>query len=634
MSHESRRLFPCLFIATALLGCVPELEEEQGELRVSPTVIEAIRDAACVDERRVAWAPVGQGPCPIVNGWEASKLFEDGPGQLGNYCVYEGAGGQGVSAQQLELLDAQVLAQHRDCEVVFEQSNDPLSTALAPTLQAAFYDSVNRADAEDLDLPVNEGLRAPVTVAVVDTTPDPVPVDARSEHGESMAAFVHDVACPSGAGLSCAVGVRNELGMPRIEGRLIDPVNGGFYGSFVDLARGIYRAVEDTPANAKLVINLSLGWEPEFFGGDPSTSVPIDAVHSAIEYARCHGAVVIAAAGNAGHLCETGPLLPGGWELDDAPSALRCAELDVVNPVIPTATYSPLVYAVGGIGYDSKPAPTSRSGSMPRLVATGVHGVPNLANPRSALTGSSVPTAVVSGTAALLWSFYPQLSVEQLMQTIYFSGEMLGPDAAVVGVDAWVSEVRRLDICAAVEAASARLDTAELPAPLGCLEEAPEASIEDVLPLVEVLPTTSFAPIFSTPAQPCSSGCVSGSVHAADGVAKPACPAPVPPTLPFATPQPTHPACPSCTIDPGDAKVYASLDDEYASYTIEDVMVTVYEGATPTFFRTGPTLLTSAGVETIELESDRVPPAADSATITITFAELPRPNESTLIFVP
>ena len=73
-------------------------------------------------------------------------------------------------------------------------------------------------------------------------------------------------------------------------------------------AAGIVEAVErwrtaDYGSNPTphLVLNLSAGWEPSYFGGDgPDMPVRVRAVKTALEYASCHGALIVAAAGNDG----------------------------------------------------------------------------------------------------------------------------------------------------------------------------------------------------------------------------------------------------------------------------------------------------------------------------------------------
>ncbi|WP_181198176.1 S8/S53 family peptidase [Enhygromyxa salina] len=621
-----------VLVSLGLLGCAPELElDDELAVRASPEEITALQDASCVEGRRVARIQGAEPTCPTAPGWKSTKLFADGTGELANYCVYEYVNAGPVNLQPL---DALTDAHDADCEVVFPQSGDPLSLAISTELQAAFHGAINRASADDLDLGVNEELRSDVTVAIVDTIPNPAPADPSSPHGESMAAFVRDIACPALGG-SCAVDVRNALGMPRVEGRTTDLVNGGRYGSQADLARAIHKVVTNAPGGSPLVVNLSLGWEAELFGDQVASSVPVEAVHAALEHARCRGALVVAAAGNQGHLCTSGPLMPGGWEVEAAPTPPRCAEIGVANPAPLGAGYSPLVYAVGGLDYDAEAMPATRVGGMPRLAATAMHAISDVSDPRTALSGSSVSAAVVSGAASLIWSFYPQLSADQVMNTIYAGAAVLGPQANFIGPNAASARVRRVDVCAAVHMARQRPDTAYLPAPLDCLTE-PPALIDDVFPIVAGVDSAPVEPVLEESPSECSAGCVAGEAFVSAAVKGEACPTPIEPALPFTTPQPTHPACPSCTVDTGTAEIYAALDVDYARIPIQDVMVTVNGPTAPTHFRLGPVELSDTTTTLIRLDPARMPTVIDSATITITFddASLPRPNESDLIVGP
>ena len=95
---------------------------------------------------------------------------------------------------------------------MLEQTLDPLSDALGPTVADNFLGAVGALDESDLDpasTPVD------VTVAVIDTSPPGVdgPEDTRSPHGEAMVDIIQSIACPDPD--ECEVTIRRVLGLPR-----------------------------------------------------------------------------------------------------------------------------------------------------------------------------------------------------------------------------------------------------------------------------------------------------------------------------------------------------------------------------------------------------------------------------------
>ena len=161
-------------------------------------------------------------------------------------------------------------------------------------------------------------------------------------------------------------------------GNLVQPPNGGSIGSQADVARAIYDEVGRWEGSLgvgdehKLVLNLSLGWHPAYGGSETRTSmpVPVRAVYDALRYASCKDALVIAAAGHedtpdSGSQAD-GPLYPAAWESEPATTSSECLT-DFLTTSTPSATgtYTPLIYAVGGVDVHLNPLPISRPGSMP-----------------------------------------------------------------------------------------------------------------------------------------------------------------------------------------------------------------------------------------------------------------------------
>lgn len=604
----------------APLGCsLEEPLEPEPELRPRLSAAEnaSLRAAACDPGLQIAYvAGLGAAACPAVVNWASSKLFVGAPvGELQDYCVYEFVGGGGPIPADIDMITPDHDA---DCRVVHPQSAAPPATAYSSSLQAAFARAIDVADAEDLDLPVTQDLRETVHVGVVDTVPDPPPTDPTSEHGPAMAALIRDVACPSGD-LSCPVAVEHALGMPLLEDHSIDLEHGGTHGTPGQLARGIYEAAT-TPADSRRVINLSLGWEPEPFGGvgfaDP---VSVRAVSAVLEYARCEGALIIAAAGNRTDTCTTGPLMPAALELRSAPSAARCGALGAVGSPA-SATHQPLVHAVGGVDRSGAAVPSMDRSAEPRLVAAAKHAVPTESG-FMPLTGTSVSAAAVSGAAALLWSYFPERSADEIMEYLYDGGIAVGRTADFTHEDAPSDGVRQLDVCAAIDEALEDPEHFVQVAALSPHLDCTPAAADPIDYSTQYAPYADVSREFTGSSSPCKQGCIPGPARSADLLGLVACPPPDPIDAFYVAPLPTHPPCPACTITLDDeVQLYAAIDDAYEGRTVNDVQLMIYEGATATRLRLGSVSLTSDAMTRIDLGVSLDLSKIRSAEIEITFA--------------
>ncbi len=332
---------------------------------------------------------------------------------------------------------------------------------------------------------------APVRVAVIDTEPSGANQDRNgpglSAHGFSLLAMLRELACPAAG--PCGIELASQLGLPRelcsttpgsscpcagdpARSCMADPSTGGYVGSISDIAVAIRNAVVNFESGSaqRLVINLSLGWNPVFGGADVSNGpAGVQAVYAALEDASCRGALVFAAAGNrdSGPVQAQGPIYPGGWETEPAPSLTACQDILFPTAVPDTGdfpqggAYRPLVNAVGSVSHDDAPL-LARIGGEPRLVAfadhavaaTGIDLVPPVLDPTAMLTGTSVASAVVSAAAAAAWHFRPNAPPHVLLQTLYASGKDLGRTADFcIGGAGCGLETRRIGVCPAVERA-------------------------------------------------------------------------------------------------------------------------------------------------------------------------------------
>lgn len=159
-------------------------------------------------------------------------------------------------------------------------------------------------------------------------------------------------------------------------------LNADGIGQWDDVAAGILYAA----ANGARVLNLSLG-------GDGTSST----ITAAITYARAHGCLVVAAAGNS-----------GGSVLFPA----RMAE----------------VIAVGATDEEDVVWENSNRGPELDLVAPGVEILSTFPGSRYAeATGTSMAAPHVSGVAALIWGQGPALTAEELTGLLQRTAVDIGP---------------------------------------------------------------------------------------------------------------------------------------------------------------------------------------------------------------
>ncbi len=264
---------------------------------------------------------------------------------------------------------------------------------------------------------------------------------AKAQHGYALSQIARTIACDKQEETSgrCAAEIDYRLALP-ISGfdrnaykeGMINMTTGGYSGSVDILATAVWDAIRDQERNPgqHLVLNLSVAWDGKLFGGLEANvaAMPVtaQAMYRALEVASCRGALVVAAAGNlrGGPGTEHGPLLPGGWELRDAPTRDACRGilgLESETQALRCALPEPLVYAAGGVRFDNSPLYNARPGGTPQLVAYAnrawVEGL------RKPFTGTSVGTAVISTTASVVWHHWPYLTRAELMDLLYRSGE-------------------------------------------------------------------------------------------------------------------------------------------------------------------------------------------------------------------
>lgn len=300
----------------------------------------------------------------------------------------------------------------------------------------------------------------------------------------------------------------------------------GTYGSLIRLAQGIVREVDEwltlANPNENLVLNLSLAWHGRLTTADadpgnlnawgagvPSVTDPwrldVEAVHDALEYAVCNGALVVVASGNrtgGPHIgYDSDPVFPAAWA-DHEVTASRCMDVLALGPAVVedqgaidwdadvlakfgTAPSVPLVYAIGGVGRDGHALALSRVGRVPALHAFAQHA---MGPSGEVLTGTSVAAAIVSARAALRWNDDPTLSAAAVMADLYATGcatqmSTLGiqwdPRVATATPLAGSVQARRIKFggCAGTTAIAPSPDPAPAPVPVSLFNMQPGVAL-------------------------------------------------------------------------------------------------------------------------------------------------------------
>ncbi|MEQ9496215.1 MAG: S8 family serine peptidase [Deltaproteobacteria bacterium] len=543
-----------------------------------------LKTVACPKTRQIAILPLPPPPMPVVcegdGDWVASRLFpEASDDELSRYCVYEWHGGP---VPKVSLLPPTAKP---DCNVVAAHGSQ-WSQDNAAAYETAFLDQIDDRTPPTVTLPKfppppNPPIRA--RMMVVDSainTGFPEPGEGQLEHGRIMGEIGRKLGCPLGdTSPTCRVDVASTLAIAlerdgMTSQLVVNTSSGGFVGRLSDTARAIVSAVDyaASQGSGPIVVNLSLGWDP-YWGGDVSNGwntleAPMRAVYSAVTYAACRGALVIAAAGNlsGGAVGSPGPAFPAGWETEPAPDATRCAPLGVTLGSTAGA-YTPLLYAVGAVDGRDRPLIIERPDSRPRLVAPADHvAMTRVGEAHStALSGTSVAAAAVSATAGTVWAYQPTWSRHQVMDLIYNRAISLPG----VGVDfcnntSCATQTRRVSFCRAVRRVCVlRQDCDSVPV---CDAGSPglDQSATNLTFTASNMTEIDFGGTVTGQELgfPCNATLYS---HAAEGTSNP-CPSAQFHTaysVPHMVPQPIIIACPSCGLFLGDipsALLYMGID--------------------------------------------------------------------------
>jgi hypothetical protein len=534
----------------------------------------------------------GVATCPAGHhGW---VLLPPAGAPFERFCAYGFLPSEGHANPDPWVLESPALEGLADAQVgmVRPQSDGAPAqvAAMAPYLWGHFV-----ARAQLPPAPAVTSARPTVRLAIVDTMPEGAP-SPHAHHAPALGALARAVACDASGG--CAVDIRHHLGMPRLEDKVVDLVNGGHYGTLWELARGIAAATHESQSAGftRLVINLSLGWDPAGQAGLPSNHLalisgssslpaPLRAVHAALVHARCRGALILAAAGNddVGLDDLSGPLLPAGWAIHDAPSGAQCTAWYGRGGLAPAAG-APLLYAVGGVNHLDLPLENARPGAAPELVAPASSIIAPGGD--QVLTGTSLGTLVASSAAAVVWAIRPGDRADDAYAGVRETATPLGWPAELCARPP-CGAARRVSLCAAQTAACAG-NASCIATPCPPWPTAQPWSFSMLTAGAATVLTATTALQVSMGAPQSVAGC--GLVQLPDPNPWPGNP-PCPLTAPVAArnldtgPQPLDPMCPACFVFQS-FETYVSLEivPEVPGGELQDVFLKLSDGQVDTVY--------------------------------------------------
>jgi hypothetical protein len=651
MSFDKRRWI----IGAALLAMSAcQVDDDVGEIDAvfrdfTPDLPPWVTSELCTGHRQVAITNTGD--CPAKAGWNKFQLFGATAGdEYEKYCVYDW-NGSGNLATRVTTIQADPAFDEIASECVSVRMQGQLVTTLNPELRELTKDRIDTVTDAQIGLPGTKNSRGPTLVTVFDTIPAVRPTNPTSSHGIQVADFIKDIARGCNNIATCNVGITTSLGLPRTgpDRQDIDLTHGGFAAMPSDLAIAINNTITTwgnlPEPRPNIILNLSIGWlrafggEVDLMAGDLAADTPpgIKAMRLAIERARCHGVLIIAAAGNSKNDCETDPVMPGEWERLPAPDATRCT--DVLEVQVPAdlggSDYHPLVYSVGGIDFHDQPITVTRPGGRPRLAAFAENVVgPDLTY--GAASGTSMAAAAVTGTAALVWSFKPNWGPDDVMDEIYESGTELAlgtnPIDADYGAEDAIHPIHKVTACKAIESACAgflncpptvNVDCVDTPKSLTELEAAVDALVGDVPPVELAVESIGECPYY------CSTEL---DAYAVDGEGCPALEADQ--QLNFiAGPQPDDLACATCTWETNNTStadqetiIWASLTKGFQGRIVADALVSLVlddgtSGGDPKDYPLGPVTLLYGTKTPLYLTEDAPTLPIRRGTITLAFVD-------------
>jgi hypothetical protein len=268
-----------------------------------------------------------QADCPPPKrgrtGWTVTKLFDADPqisDGLAVFCLYEhlqdtlhdALGPQAdLAILHPDSMSVTFAAQPEPSSrsPISEVAKRPSDLAPGPSLASLIWMPLHDQFVEQAGRPGPAAVPpgpATVHLAIVDSQVDtgsPFADDpSTSPHGYALAHMATDLICQSVS--SCGVDVPTHLALAYTCTDLAglqctqDTLHGGWVGAIGWVATTIRDAVRQHAADGKLIINVSLGWDPLFNDtASGAERAAKRAVVAALSDAVCHGALVIASSG-------------------------------------------------------------------------------------------------------------------------------------------------------------------------------------------------------------------------------------------------------------------------------------------------------------------------------------------------
>jgi hypothetical protein len=555
----------------------------------------------CGGTRWVGRKKTTGGDCPLSAasagaGWAAQKLvLTTGmlPDALARTCVYTRA--SAPSASDLCTIEAELsppsglVSLVEECQHVYPSG---FSESLAETFRSALHAQAGGVRA------FTAAPSKQTRVIAVDTDPDRfdgAPEECVDSHGCTMAHLAKDLLCPQRANGPCAGQVGWAEALPHTG------PDGGRYGFPSELAAGVIRAfdawrtdlIRGNPVPAHLVFDMSLGWETNGACDEPGGPA---AVADALRFVACNGSLSIAAAGNAHRgdvspaqmACparlETTVLTPEGCAGFVDADLLQAYETALDAPWDPVpASGAAMLYATGGLDFLDRPIVPLRPSARPVLAAPAMGGVAwgspvgsTCTASRTPLTGTSVSTALIGGTAATVWAYDPTLTPSGVMKKLVDGAVPLTPSVPISASAArhfGKASAHRVSLCKTLGA----------PCPSGVVGATNPALTGVVIPGVPL--TQAFSPATAP-------SCTSLPANNPGRV----------------EPEPNNPRCPQCVLqlDYGSQSQPALVGTILGASTLSCLALFVQDGAgattvfnlTPSAFANTPQAPTAARLTT------------------------------------
>jgi hypothetical protein len=564
--------------------------------------------------------------------WKARPLFQypgvPTPPALSRYCLYTSQLKQRPSKTQIDALmtavNPPVFTSYGHIPIV----EDPVvmgPLGFAQESRAYLRDAVIKHAGAMSQLPAAQPLPFKTRIAFPDTSPEEtsgyVP-GGRMDHGSILGWLARNISSSAGLNPVQAAHVTTGIALPQVDNDVEDLDQGGYFGTRGQLAEAIYRVTAGWRAQAqdaanpqpRLVVNLSVGWEPtdgcSTATGGTSLQVPARAVFDAITHANCMGAAVIAAAGNNPGKDKYGvkptnptePVCPAAWAQLPAPTLQQCIafmgndkydgvyvpfNLRVAARAKPASTIdNPLLFAVGGVDFGRRPIDETRTHAFPRIAAIATHASagPVAQDLPPSITGTSVAAGVVSAIAGTAWAYRPDLTAPELMNVVYWTGESIGQNSSFGTTTP--TQVRAASLCHAVRVVCAPNVPGGSPAcPAQVMTCSYPTWIADANPPLPNSQIVSLQELFK-PSQQVEIASLNGLINnPAPNEIHPAASVP-----PWVHPQPIRPPCAACALRvSGDINIPAlniQIDSLFeGSLRLEDTTLILRNGMlTPTAY--------------------------------------------------